>query len=153
MTDLATAHETLVFERIYACSPATLFRAFADPQARARWGRPAPDAVIIYDAADFRVGGRDISRCGAADDPRFDVEAVYLDIQPDRRIVYAESVSEGWSRLSAALHTVEIAAANEGAALRLTVQLASFAGADMAAGVRHGFGVALENLAGEVGAN
>jgi len=148
MTGPATRHDTLAFERAFDCPPALLWDAFADPAARARWGAPSPDAVILYDATDFRVGGRDLSRCGARGDPRFHVEAIYLDIQPGARIVHSERVSEGATPLSAALHTVEIFAKGERSALRLTVQLASFGGADMAGGVRQGMSAALDNLAG-----
>lgn len=150
MNDPATVHQTLVFERTLACPASTLFQAFADPASRSRWGRPSPTAVVIYDAADFRVGGRDISRCGAAEDPRFQVEAVYLDIVADRRIVYAETVGEGGTRFSAALYTVEIAPLGARAQLTLTAQIAAFAGPDVVEGVRMGFTAALENLALEV---
>jgi len=146
------AHETLLFERTYACAPAVLFAAFADPAARSRWGRPSPDAVIIFDAADFRVGGRDVSRCGSALDPRFLVEAVYLDIVDGRRIVYAETVGEGSTHFSAGLYTVEITPSGARSALKLTVQLAAFTGPEAAEGVRAGFGAALDNLALEVAA-
>lgn len=151
MTEAAIAHETLVFEQTFACTPQVLFGAFADPAARARWGRPSATAVIIYDQTDFRVGGRDRSRCGAQDDPRFNVEVTYLDILPGRRIVYAETVADGAMPLSASLNTVEIAPEGANAKLKVTVQLAALSGEDMAAGVRFGFNAALANLAREVG--
>lgn len=145
-----TAHDTIVFERSFACPLSMLYEAFADPVARARWGIPGSGAVIIYDKEDFRVGGTDYSRCGLKDDPRFHVEAIYLDIVPESRIVYSETVTEGGNRLSAALQTVEMSSKNGRSHLTVTVQIAAFNGADMAAGVRHGFGAALENLAREL---
>jgi len=147
----ATAHDTIVFDRSFSCPLTVLYEAFADPAARARWGIPGPGAVIIYDREDFRVGGIDHSRCGSKDDPRYHVEATYLDIVPESRIVYSETVVEGGRRLSAALQTIEMSSKNGRSHLKVTVQIAAFDGADMASGVRHGFGAALENLARELG--
>ncbi len=145
-----SVHETLVFERDLPCPLDQLWRAFESPEARARWGRPSPSAIIIYEAADFRIGGRDLLRCGSIEDPRFDVEAIYLDIRPNQRIIYAERVSEGDALLSGALHTVEMEAAPTGSKLRLTVQIAALDGADMVQGVSHGMTAALQNLTDEL---
>jgi uncharacterized protein YndB with AHSA1/START domain len=150
MAETTTTHGTLIFERAFACSAETLYQAFADPVARVRWGLPSPTATIIYDEADFRVGGRDRSRCGAKNDPRFRVDAVYLNIVPDRRIVYSETVADGERALSGALHTIEISHDGAKAHLKVTVQLASYDGEDAAAGVRFGFGAALNNLSTEI---
>ncbi|HEY6254848.1 MAG TPA: SRPBCC domain-containing protein [Xanthobacteraceae bacterium] len=150
MMETTTAHETLVFERAFACPAKVLYEAFADPVARARWGLPSPTATIIYDEADFREGGRDRSRCGAKNDPRFQVEVVYLNIVPDKRIVYSETVADGKRALSAALHTVEFSHDGAKAHLKVTVQLASFDGESTAGGVRFGFGAALDNLSREI---
>ncbi|UVC07399.1 SRPBCC family protein [Rhizobium sp. TH2] len=145
-----TAHDTIVFERCFVAPLPMLYKAFMDPVARCRWGAPSPTAVIIYDQEDFRVGGRDLSRCGSKDDPRFHVEATYLDIVPESRIVYSEAVTEGGKRLSAALHTIEMKSTDGQSSLRITVQIAAFDGAAMADGVRHGFRAALDNLTREL---
>jgi uncharacterized protein YndB with AHSA1/START domain len=150
MTATTTTHETLVFERAFACPAETLYAAFADPVARMRWGLPSPTATLIYDETDFRVGGRDRSRCGARNDPRFHVDAVYLDIVPNRRIVHSEKVADGERPLSGALHTIEFSHDGAKTHLRVTVQLTSFDGEDMAQGVRFGFGAALDNLSREI---
>lgn len=147
----ATTHDTIVFERNFACPVARLYRAFVDPVARARWGIPGPETVILYDEEDFRVGGTDRSRCGARHDPRFLVEVTYLDIVPESRIVFSETVSTDGKRLSAALETVEMGSAGDESNLKITMQIAAFDNADMAEGVRIGFGAALDNLARELG--
>ena len=150
MNETTTTHETLVFERDFGCPVEILYEAFADPIARARWGLPSPMATIIYDKADFRVGGRDVSRCGAKDDPRFLVEAVYLNIGANQRVVYSEKVDDGDRATSAALHTIEMSRDGSNARLKVTVQLAAFDGEDAAAGVRFGFNAALDNLREEI---
>ncbi|MBU2041259.1 MAG: SRPBCC domain-containing protein [Alphaproteobacteria bacterium] len=141
-------HETLTFERDYDASPARLFAALADPRSRARWAVPE-GARLVYDAADFRVGGIDLCRCGAPDDLRYHVENRYLAIEPSERIVLSETVREGDRILSHSLNSFEIAATATGVRLNLTIQLAA-PEPGMAAGVRHGHSAALDNLVDEL---
>lgn len=147
MAPFSIEHETFVLERRYEAVPERVFAAWADPAARERWAAPSPDQAIEHSEADFRVGGRDVSRCGAVGDLRYTVETRYLDIVPDRRIVFAEVVECGDARLSVALITVEFAPEDGVTRLRLTNQIASLSGADMIAGSRSGLAAALDNLA------
>ena len=105
MTKPKTAHATLVIERSFDASPARVFEAFADPAARMRWGVPSANAELVYLEADFRVGGRDVSRCGPAGNLIFHVDLTYLDIVPASRIVSVETVSQDETRLSVSLIT------------------------------------------------
>ena len=150
MTHPTTVHETLIFERSFECSVPILWNAFADAEARARWGVPSPTAVIHYNETDFRIGGRDVSRCGSRDDPRYLVEAIYLDIKPSQRIVYSEAVKDGDISLSGSLHTVEMFQDGARTSLKITIQVASYDDAGMVQGVRQGMSAALDNLAKSV---
>jgi uncharacterized protein YndB with AHSA1/START domain len=108
MSDMSTDHGTVTAERIVEAPIARVYAAFADPQERERWGAPSDTAVFAYDEADFRVGGRDLARCGPKEDPRFRVEARYLDIVPERRVVSAEIVREIERPLATNLTTLEL---------------------------------------------
>lgn len=141
--------ETIVMERTYRASPARVFAAWSDAGARARWGRPSPDVIIVYDKADFRVGGLDDSRCGTPDDLRFRAVVRYLEITQDRRIIFAEHVSEAGVSRGAALITVDITPDGAGARLTLTLQVSSIDGPGMLQGYRQGWEPALDNLAAE----
>lgn len=149
MTEPSMTHATIVIERIYDASPARVFEALADPDARMRWGTPSKDAELVYDKTDFRVGGLDVSRCGPRGRLIYRVETRYMDIEPEHRIVSTEVVSEGWNRLSVSLITVELQAVGRSTRLVLTDQIAAFGGKDMVAGSEAGFSAALANLAGE----
>ena len=59
-----TLSEFITMERIYNATPARVFAAWSNAKARERWGRPNDEEIIVYDQADFRVGGEDVSRCG-----------------------------------------------------------------------------------------
>jgi uncharacterized protein YndB with AHSA1/START domain len=144
-------HKTFVFERICEAPVKAVFAAFADPKARARWGTPSSTAVMIYDEADFRVGGRDVFRCGSMADPRFRGETRYLGIVPDRRIISSETIETGGKPLSVSLVTVDLEpAADASTYVRLTVQLVSLDGPGMIAGSRTGYEAALDNLVREM---
>jgi uncharacterized protein YndB with AHSA1/START domain len=149
MTEASVTHATIVLERTYDAPPAQLFKALADPQARMRWGTPSKNIELVYDMADFRVGGLDVSRCGPRGKLIYRVETRYMDIEPEHRIVSAEVVCEGWNRLSVSLITVELQAQGTSTRLILTDQVAAFGDKDMIAGSEAGFSAALDNLAAE----
>ncbi len=150
VADASQLHiETIVMERAYRASPARVFSAWGDVEARKRWGRPSPDVIIVYDKADFRVGGLDDSRCGTPDDLRFRAVVRYLEITPDRRIIFAEHVTEAGVARAASLITVDFTPDGAGTRLTLTLQVSSIDGPEMLQGYRQGWEPALDNLAAE----
>jgi uncharacterized protein YndB with AHSA1/START domain len=150
MTEHSTRHGTIVLERVYDAPSARVFAAFSDPVARARWSAPSETAVLIYEEAEFRVGGRDVFRCGAKSDPRYRGETHYHDIVPGSRIVSTEVILELDKRLSAAVTTLELEPDGERTKLKLTVQLASLDGPDMIEATKMGYTNALDNLSREL---
>jgi uncharacterized protein YndB with AHSA1/START domain len=145
----ATAHATIVMERAYAASPKRVFAAWESVDARKRWSAPTDNTRIEYEEANFREGGRDVSRCIEANTEDYVATVIYLDIRPDRRIVFAEDVKHGATRVSAALICVELSPAGSGTRLHATMQIASFDGANMEQGYQFGWTAALDNLAKE----
>ncbi len=141
--------ETVVMERTYRAAPARVFAAWSDSEARKRWGRPSPEVIIVYDRADFRVGGVDDSRCGTPDDLRFRAVVRYMEITQDRRIIFAEHVSEAGESRAASLITVDFEAEGASTRLTLTLQISSIDGPEMLQGYRQGWEPSLDNLAAE----
>ncbi|MFC5180324.1 SRPBCC family protein [Actinomadura harenae] len=111
-------HSTFVLERRYAASPATVFAAWADPEAKARWFA-GPDAEHEL---DFRVGGREVNRGRRDAGPMLTFEAWYRDIVPDERIVYTSTLSAGTELATVSLTTVEFTPEEDGTRLLLTEQ-------------------------------
>jgi uncharacterized protein YndB with AHSA1/START domain len=142
-------HDTIVLERTYAAPPARVFQAFANVEARLHWGTPSSATGLVYDAADFRVGGVDISRCGPKGHLIYRVESRYWDIVPDVRIIWSEAVSEGVNRLSISLITVALEAAEGGTRLAFTDQIVAYGSASMIEGSRQGYAAALDSLHAE----
>jgi uncharacterized protein YndB with AHSA1/START domain len=100
-----------------------------------------------FDEADFRVGGKDVFRCGPKGDPKFRGETRYLDIVPNARVVSSETVEANGRRLAVALTTLDFEATEDGTNLTGTLQIVSFVGSGMIHGYESGNRSALENLA------
>jgi uncharacterized protein YndB with AHSA1/START domain len=139
-------HATITLEHSYAAPVERVFSEFADPVARARWSAPSGDA-LIYDEADFRIGGKDVFRCGPSGNPRFRGETRYLQIVPNSSVVSSETVDMDGQRLAVALTTLDFQPIEDSTNLTVTVQVVSFVGPAMIHGYESGNQSALKNLA------
>ncbi len=138
-------HATITLQHSYAAPPELVFSEFADPVARARWSAPSKDE-LIYDEADFQIGGKDVFRCGPKGDPKFRGETRYFDIVPNARVVSSETVDAGGQRLAVALTTLYFEPTEDGTNLTVTIQMVSFVGPDVIRGYESGNKSALKNL-------
>lgn len=143
-------HATIMLEHSYSASVERVFSQFADPVARARWSAPSDD-VLVYDESDFRVGGKDVFRCGPKGNPKFRGETHYLHIVPNKRVVSSETLDTDDQPLAVALTTLEFEPTKNGTNLTVTVQIVSFAGPDMIRGYESGNKSALKNLSQHLG--
>lgn len=143
------AHATIAMERTYSASPARVFAAWSDVEARKRWSAPTGNIRIEYEAADFREGGKDVSRCIEPGNADYVATVTYIDIRKDQRLVFAEDVVHGEKRVSAALISMELTPKGAQTHLALTMQIASFDEAGMESGYQFGWSAALDNLAKE----
>ncbi|GJM72158.1 activator of HSP90 ATPase [Paenibacillus macerans] len=123
MTERFVKHATFVVERTYAAPPARVYRAWADPAAKAKWFSKA-------DIFEFRVGGREYSSGGPPEGPVFTFDACYQEIVPEQRIVYSYTLDSGDDRISVSLTTVELIPIEGGTKLVFTEQGAFFDGHD-----------------------
>jgi uncharacterized protein YndB with AHSA1/START domain len=117
MTTRSTVHDTFVIDRHYDASPARVYQAFADPDAKAKWFG-GPDEKR---SADFREGGRE-TMISDLNGTEMAFYATYTDIVPDERIVYTYEMTMGGERISVSVVTVEVKAAAAGTDLRITEQ-------------------------------
>ena len=114
MTTRSATHDTFRLDRHFAAEPARVFRAFADPAAKAKWfGGPA-EQTRADDTFDFREGGRETISSVFDDGTRFGYRATYTDIVPDERIVYTYEMSSNGARISVSVATIELRAAAGG---------------------------------------
>ena len=127
MSDRSVTHATFVVERTYPADRARVFKAWADPRAKALWfGGPEGDEPLDL---DFRVGGKETSR-GTVNGSEFRYEATYHDIVEDDRIVYAYDMYMDGTRISVSLGTVELSPDGDGTRLVYTEKGAYLDGHD-----------------------
>ncbi|HYW61427.1 MAG TPA: SRPBCC domain-containing protein [Xanthobacteraceae bacterium] len=147
MTDVSTDHGTIVVEHVVDVPVSRAYAAFADAQERARWGAPSETAVFIYEETDFSVGGRDVARCGARNDPKYRVEARYLDIVNERRVVWTETIGTADRLLATNITTLDFRPDGRRTRLKVTIQVTSFVGPGMIENTRAGHQGSLANMA------
>jgi uncharacterized protein YndB with AHSA1/START domain len=115
-------HATFVIERRFDAPPARVFRAFADPDAKAKWFDGPAEWEKGPREFDFRVGGRETSSGGPKGGPVHSFAAIYQDIVPNQRIVYSYDMHLGDTRISVSLTTIELALDGKGTRLKFTEQ-------------------------------
>jgi uncharacterized protein YndB with AHSA1/START domain len=143
-------HATIMLEHSYSAPVERVFSQFADPAARAGWSAPSEE-VLVYDESDFRVGGKDVFRCGPKGNPKFRGETHYLHIVANQRVVSSETLDTDDQLLVVALTTLEFEPTKDGTNLAVTVQIVSFVGPDMIRGYESGNKSALKNLSQHLG--
>jgi len=120
MIERSVTHATFTIERTYDASPARVFRAFADAGAKEQWFGGPPEWGPGAHEMDFRVGGRETSRGGPKGGPIHVFDARYMDIVPDRRIVFAYDLYVDDVKLSVSLTTIQLQPAGTGTRLIFT---------------------------------
>ena len=86
----------LTISRVIKAPPATVWAAWSEPEHLAQWWIPEPIACQVV-KLDLRPGGGFETRMRESG-PDFvpHVEACFLDIVPEQRLVFTTVLSEGW---------------------------------------------------------
>jgi uncharacterized protein YndB with AHSA1/START domain len=154
MEEQSVIHNTFVIERSYPVTPERLFAAFADPTKKRRWFVDGGGHEVEHYEMDFSVGGKERARFRLKDDTplkgiAFTSDTSFQDIVPNRRVVFASTMTRGEKRISASLATVELLPSETGTDLIFTHQGAFFEGADSPEMREAGWRKLLERLADE----
>jgi len=116
-------HSSFHIERTFNYDPAAIFRAWTDPNAKARWfNGPQDKWNCVVREMDVRVGGRDrlVGKFVDGSESRF--ESLYLDVLPERRLVYVYDMYWQGKKISVSLASVEFVLAGKGTRLVVTEQ-------------------------------
>ena len=142
----SAVHDTFTLDRHYDVAPARVYRAFADPQAKAQWFTGPAESKQEDVTFDFREGGRETSTT-IVDEGRFGFLATYADIVPEERIVYTYEMSMNGQRTSVSIVTIELRPGRAGGTdLVLTEQGVYLDGVDEPTARREGTGQLLAAL-------
>ena len=135
---MSVRHATFTIERQYDAPPARVWRAWSDRDEKAAWFSGPEDWHTPEFELDFRVGGREYSRGMSPDGGSFTYEAIYRDIVPGERFVYAYDMYSDTTRISVSLGTVELVGDGDGTRLTYTEQGAYLDGLDTPEEREHG---------------
>jgi uncharacterized protein YndB with AHSA1/START domain len=147
MGERSVEHGSFSIERRYDVPPATVFEAWADAGAKARWFSETEEWVAGPLELDFRVGGREVHRSGPEGGPVHTYRAIYWDIVANQRIVYTYEMLRDETRVSVSLATIELQADDGRTTLLvLTEHGAFFDGLVSPTGREQGWGSLLDAL-------
>jgi uncharacterized protein YndB with AHSA1/START domain/ketosteroid isomerase-like protein len=79
---------SLRLERFYPVAPQKVWRAWTDPQALKRWFGPGEADKVTAVELDLRVGGRYRIVFGGDDGRAHEVQGVYREVMPHRRLAF-----------------------------------------------------------------
>lgn len=153
--DAGVTHADFTIERAFRASPARVFAAWATAEARATWFVGGSGWTQLLREFDFREGGRErvIGRKGSG--TISDFHCSFVEILPDRRIVFAYEMFLNDVRVSVSLATIQLWPEGKGTRMKLTEQGAYLVAYDPQGddnGSReHGTRELLENLARYLG--
>ncbi len=120
----ALTHATFCLERVYDATPARVFHAFTDREARMRWFFKADEWTLHeHSGGELGVGKTESSRFSP---PGADViitnDSTYLDVAPNERLIFAYAMTLGGAPLSSSLSTAEFRPEGKGTRLVFTEQ-------------------------------
>ena len=122
MKHIPSTRTDFVIEREFDAAPEAVFHAWADPQAKRRWSDCHAEHTTEY-RLDFRPFGHETHQVAYPDGRIQQIDKVFFDIEPARRIVFAYDIRLDARRLSVSLVTVEFFAHKRGTRMVYNEQL------------------------------
>ncbi|VVE89383.1 SRPBCC family protein [Pandoraea bronchicola] len=142
----SVVHSTFRIERQYPASPARVFRALAEREAKDRWFARSEGLTVVERSMEVRPGGRERVKGRWASGMESTFDAVYFDVVPDTRLVYAYEMHLDTRKISASLATIDLRAHDGGTHLVMTEQGAFLDGYDDAGSRERGTQFLLDAL-------
>lgn len=137
---------TVDITKTFAAPVAAVFSAWAEEAAQRAWGDPGPDWQMHFERFRFTVGESDICRFGPKGGPTYLNENRYLEIMPEKRIVYASLLREDGTLTFAGTVVVTLETVQGGTRMRFIEQGSYFDGRDKADDHRNGWRAMLEAM-------
>lgn len=143
----SVAHATFDLERTYDAPVARVWKALTDAEAKQKWFAGAPGRwKLIERRMDVRVGGREILKGRWESGVVSTFDAIYHDVIPKERLVYAYQMLLDERKISVSLATLQLVAQGESTTLKVTEQGAFLDGYDDAGSRKEGTGFLLDAL-------
>ena len=137
---------TVDISRTFAVPVAAVFAAWSGKSAQRVWGDPGPGWQMDFERFRFTVGESDLCRFGPKDGPAYLNENRYLEIAPEKRIVYASLLRAGGVLTFTGTVIVTFEPVQGGTRMRLVEQGTYFDGHDRVDDHREGWRSMLEAM-------
>jgi uncharacterized protein YndB with AHSA1/START domain len=148
-SDAPVAHE-LVLTRLIDVPAHKLFRCWTDPTLMVRWFTPPPWKTIAAEV-DPRAGGSSCITMQGPDGTQVPNRGVYLEVVPDRRLVFTDAYTSAWAPSAKPFFTCIVTFDDEDGKTRYTARARHWNAEDCAAhekmGFHEGWGKAADQLA------
>jgi uncharacterized protein YndB with AHSA1/START domain len=140
-------HSSFHLERRYDAPVARVWRALADPAAKARWFAGTPGKwQELERRMDVRVGGSERLKGRWESGVVTTFDAHYHDVVANERLVYSYAMHMDEKKISVSLATIELRAADGGTMLAVTEQGAFLDGYEDGGSREQGTGLLLDAL-------
>jgi uncharacterized protein YndB with AHSA1/START domain len=146
----AANERELVLTRIIDASPEKLFRAWTEPELLKQWFAPLPWTVTKAET-DLRPGGASLIVMRSPEGEAFPNPGVYLEVVPNKRIVFTDAYERAWEPSAKPFMTVTVTFEEHDGATRYTARAMHWTVADREAheqmGFHEGWGQCADQLA------
>lgn len=143
---MAPAIGSFTINRTFETNMQSLWTVLTDPTCRQAWAGPSPEHVLHLDAADLRVGGKDLHRCGPKDDPEYTVETHWYFLDAPDTACFTETLAFGGQTASTGLVTYTLHAQGASTELNVHVAITSYIGDELFDEYQAGWTSALDRL-------
>jgi uncharacterized protein YndB with AHSA1/START domain len=113
---------SFTLERVFPVQASRVFHALTNMEAKAKWFSGGPEQVMVERYMDATPGGRERAHGRWPNGNTSCFDAVYFDVVPDRRLVYAYEMHLNGEKISVSLATLELSPAKGGTRLVVTEQ-------------------------------
>ena len=145
-TKRSVAHGNFTMTRTWPHSPARVFQAFADQEAKDAWFGGGSDWTKLTREFDFRVGGREHAAGRWKTGMVSSFDGIYHDIIQNERIIYSYTMHLDDRKISVSLASIELKPDGKGTKLVLTEYGQYLDGYDDAGSREHGTNALMDAL-------
>jgi uncharacterized protein YndB with AHSA1/START domain len=134
----STQGRDLILTRVIDAPPAKVFNAWTDPALLKQWFAPAPWTTPTAEL-DVRPGGSTLVVMRGPDGNEFPNRGVYLEVIPDRRLVFTNAYTTAWEPSEKPFITVILTFEDLGGSTNYTALVRHWSIADREAHEKMGF--------------
>jgi uncharacterized protein YndB with AHSA1/START domain len=128
----------LVITRVIDAPPANVYRAWTEPALLRRWFAPAP-WTTPHAELDVRPGGSSLIVMRGPDGAESGGRGVYLEVVPNRRLVFTDAYTSAWDPSEKPFMTVILTFEAQGGRTKYTARVRHWTVADREEHERMGF--------------